>query len=101
MLTMLHQARYGTEIINMVWDASKGRIDINFGSLYPTLNRLVKRGFIIETVDVPHSEGDLHDRGGHRRKYHMLTEYGRTALREVYQCRSVLRDMKGQWQHCI
>lgn len=97
MLTMLHQARYGIEIIEMVWEASDGSIEINFGSLYPALNKLIKRGLIVETQDL-HPEENLAERGGHRRKYHMLTEQGREALNQVYKFRSILRDMKGRWQ---
>ena len=96
MLTMRHGARYGIEIIDMVWEATNGEIDINFGSLYPTLDKLIKRGLIVETK-TPQPDTGLHERGGHRRKYHMLTEQGCETLEQIDGFRSRLRNMKERW----
>jgi PadR family transcriptional regulator, regulatory protein PadR len=101
MLTMLHKQRYGIEIIDMVWHMSDGNIDINFGSLYPALQKLSKRGFIQETEPPEIPSEDLHDRCGHRRKYYLLTEYGHMALGQIFQVRTSLRNIQGQWRPCI
>lgn len=100
MLTMLEKTRYGTEIIEMVSFASDGEVQINFGSLYPTIERLKKRGFIEETNHVVYDAG-LKIRGGHRRKYHNLTEKGRLALARATRFRSALRSMAVQLQTCL
>jgi PadR family transcriptional regulator, regulatory protein PadR len=100
MLTMLHQERYGTEMMEMVSLLSEGRVEINFGSLYPILKKLSKGG-LIEDVKSPSVEDSLVERGGHRRKYYALTEPGREALNQLSEMRTSLRSISGQWQACV
>ena len=100
MITLLHRKRYGTEIMEMILEASEGNIPINFGSLYPILSKLAKRNFIVEAPD-PAPESNLQKRGGHRRKYYALTEKGRLALTETEQVRTRLQRMKQQWRPCL
>ena len=63
---------YGYEIVKTVRDASGGALEFKEGSLYPSLHKLERDGFIAGRW-----EGDP---GGRRRKYYELTERGRGAL---------------------
>jgi PadR family transcriptional regulator, regulatory protein PadR len=67
--------------------------ELGFGSLYPALNRLEKKGLIAwrwgEEEEVT---------GGARRKYYKMTGLGATVLREVQQYRASLAARSGQAQ---
>lgn len=66
---------YGLEILN---NLNSGRpISLGFGSLYPTLNRLEKKGFI-EWRWGDEQEGT----GGARRKYYKVTGLGASVFDE-------------------
>jgi len=75
--------KYGLDILDGL---NEGRpIPIGFGSLYPTLNRLEKKGLI------SWKWGDEQDAsGGARRKYYKVTGQGAAALREVQEYRELL-----------
>ena len=74
---------YGLEILD---ELNLGRpIELGFGSLYPALNRLEKKGLILWRW------GDEQEvSGGARRKYYKMTALGATTLREVQQYRASL-----------
>jgi PadR family transcriptional regulator, regulatory protein PadR len=80
---LLGQERYGLEILDVL---NPGRpTQLSFGSLYPALNRLEKKGFIRWRW------GDEQDNsGGARRKYYKVTGLGATTLRELQDYRSAL-----------
>lgn len=82
---------YGLEVLE---ELNWGRAtELSFGSLYPALNRLEKKGFISWRW------GDEQEvSGGARRKYYKMTALGTTALREVEQYRAELaaRAVKAQ-----
>jgi DNA-binding PadR family transcriptional regulator len=64
---------------------------LSFGSLYPALNRLEKKGFISWRW------GDEQEvSGGARRKYYKMTALGATALQEIEQYRAALAARAGQ-----
>ncbi len=90
MITMQEKERYGLEIIEMVSFASNGCMDINYGSLYPLLKRLTRKGLLVSTK----VSEDIAIRGGHSRKYYRLTSLGRMALSETEQFRRNLREWK-------
>ncbi|MHC5855258.1 PadR family transcriptional regulator [Nostoc sp.] len=77
------QKIYGLEMLEGL---NQGRpIPIGFGSLYPTLNRLEKKGLI------SWKWGDEQDKtGGARRKYYEVTGAGANVLREVQGYRRLL-----------
>lgn len=77
------QKIYGLEMLEGL---NQGRpIPIGFGSLYPTLNRLEKKGLI------SWKWGDEQDKtGGARRKYYEVTGMGSNVLREVQRYRTQL-----------
>jgi DNA-binding PadR family transcriptional regulator len=76
---------YGLEILDGL---NEGRpMPIGFGSLYPTLNRLEKKGLI------SWKWGDERDEtGGARRKYYKVTGLGANVLREVREYRQRLAE---------
>lgn len=70
---------YGLEMIEIINKASLGKRLIGYGSLYPTLKKLEKRGLLRSRWGDDRPE----ERGGARRRYYAITELGIDALREV------------------
>ncbi|WP_218080082.1 PadR family transcriptional regulator [Anthocerotibacter panamensis] len=77
---------YGLQILKAFEEATSGRRQIGFGSLYPTLHRLQKKGFVTSRWGDETPE----ERGGARRRYYQLTGLGETALHEVQLIRVAL-----------
>jgi PadR family transcriptional regulator, regulatory protein PadR len=77
------QELYGLEILDQL---NLGRpSELSFGSLYPALNRLDKKGFISWRW------GDVQDgSGGARRKYYEVTDLGLRVLAKVQEYRRTL-----------
>ncbi len=72
---LLGKELYGLDILNRL---NPGRpIPLSFGSLYPALNRLDKKGFI-DWRWGDEQEGS----GGARRKYYKVTGLGETTLNQ-------------------
>jgi DNA-binding PadR family transcriptional regulator len=94
-LTVLTGGRslYGLEIITAVQDATEGRRRLGFGSLYPTLHKLEKKGFLKSEW----GEEKPEERGGARRKYYRLTALGQRALREAASVRERLATWEPSW----
>lgn len=82
---MLGRNLYGLEILDELNLARP--ISLSFGSLYPALNRLEKKGLISWRWG-DEQEGS----GGARRKYYKVTGLGAEALREVQSYRAMLRE---------
>ncbi|OUC15687.1 MAG: PadR family transcriptional regulator [Alkalinema sp. CACIAM 70d] len=80
---LLGRELYGLEILD---ELNPGRpTPLRFGSLYPALNRLEKKGF------VSWRWGDeVDESGGARRKYYKVTGLGATALNAVQSYRMAL-----------
>jgi DNA-binding PadR family transcriptional regulator len=75
---------YGLEILDGL---NEGRpISIGFGSLYPTLNRLEKKGLVSWEWG-----SDQDETRGARRKYYQITGSGQEVLDEVQAYRHQLR----------
>jgi len=74
---------YGLEMLDGLND--KRPIPIGFGSLYPTLNRLEKKGLVSWEWG---SEQDTS--GGARRKYYKVTGQGAVELKKVQKYRELL-----------
>lgn len=80
---------YGLEVLDEL-NLDRG-IKLSFGSLYPALNRLEKKGFICWRW------GDEQEvSGGARRKYYKMTALGATALRDIEQYRAALAARAGE-----
>ncbi len=84
---------YGLEIIKAVEEATEGKRRIGFGSLYPSLHKLEKRGFVNSRWGADKPE----ERGGARRKYYKATGLGVKALRETQRIRDKLTSWKPAW----
>ncbi|MBN3871550.1 MAG: PadR family transcriptional regulator [Nostoc sp. JL33] len=85
---LLGRELYGLEILNVLNDGRP--IPIGFGSLYPALNRLEKKGLVLW-----HWGDEAEETGGARRKYYRVTALGVTALREVQEYRQQLAWRSG------
>jgi DNA-binding PadR family transcriptional regulator len=80
---LLGRELYGLEILDVL---NNGRpIPIGFGSLYPVLNRLEKKGLVKW-----HWGDESEETGGARRKYYKVTALGERTLREVQEYRERL-----------
>jgi len=85
---LLGRELYGLEILNLL---NHGRpIPLGFGSLYPALNRLEKKGLISW-----HWGDQAEETGGARRKYYKVAALGVTVLREVQEYRQRLAWRSG------
>lgn len=91
---MLGRDLYGLEILD---ELNLGRpIPLSFGSLYPALNRLEKKGLISWRWG-DEQEGS----GGARRKYYKVTGLGANTLREIQEYRSMLAQRPAQGQTAL
>ena len=88
---LLGRELYGLEILDQL---NPGRpLPFSFGSLYPALNRLEKKGFISWCWG-DEQEGT----SGARRKYYKVTGLGAGALNEVQMYRALLAQRAAQGQ---
>lgn len=92
---LLGRELYGLQISKAIEESSYGQRKIGVGSLYPTLRRLEKKGFIISHWET--KEGDKQNkRSGARRRYYRITPAGSKALSDN-RC---FRDNLVAWQPC-
>jgi PadR family transcriptional regulator, regulatory protein PadR len=93
-LTLLvRRELYGLELMKAIEEASEGKLRMKFGSLYPTLHRLEKKGFVTSRWGDDRPE----ERGGARRRYYTATGLGERALREAEQLRANLAAWQPVW----
>jgi PadR family transcriptional regulator, regulatory protein PadR len=90
---LLHRELYGLEIINAIKESTKGKRRTGFGSLYPALHQLERKGM----VKARWGEDTPAERGGARRKYYKITGLGQAALREAEQIRTRLAGWEPAW----
>ena len=86
MTSLLNQELYGLQIVQAIGEASGGTRRLAIGSLYPTLHRMEKKGFIESHWGDDRPE----ERGGARRRYYKLTGQGTIALEQAQQLRANL-----------
>lgn len=80
---LLGRELYGLEVLD---ELNPGRpIKLRFGSLYPALNRLEKKGFVTWRWG-----DEMDESGGARRKYYKVTGLGASALSAVQSYRMAL-----------
>jgi PadR family transcriptional regulator, regulatory protein PadR len=72
---LLSRELYGLQILQALNEVAAAR-RIGFGSLYPTLHRLVRKGYLTDRWG-EESDGES---GGARRKYYKVTDLGEQAL---------------------
>ncbi len=77
-LTLLRQeSLYGARISALIDDMSAGHIQMEPGTIYPLLNRLAEKGWIVGNTKI-HSEGR-----GPLRRYYRLTKDGDQLLQAM------------------
>ncbi|MGY4691101.1 PadR family transcriptional regulator [Salibacterium sp. K-3] len=69
---------YGYDIIKQVKETSEGYFEVGEGTLYPSLKRMEKKGYISSYYE---------NIGQRKRKYYTITENGRVYLDEMLQVR--------------
>jgi DNA-binding PadR family transcriptional regulator len=77
---------YGLEIATEIAKASEDKVQLNYGSLYPYLNRLEKKGYITSRWE------EENGRKGARRKYYQIAGMGKQSLDEATLIRQKLRN---------
>ncbi|MEM9772256.1 MAG: PadR family transcriptional regulator [Cyanobacteria bacterium P01_D01_bin.73] len=91
LLTVLYgQELYGVQIPQAISEVSGGKRKVGMGTLYPTLHKLEKKGFISSRW----GDESREERGGARRRYYKLTGEGMAALEAVQSFRTKLLE----WQ---
>ena len=85
---------YGLEIIEALEKGSGGRLKVSFGTLYPALRRLERKGF----VETRWGDETPEERGGARRKYYRISPKGASVLHEVQQIRTDLAMWKPAYE---
>lgn len=81
---LMSRELYGLEILDQL-NLDRPIAELKFGSLYPAMNRLEKKGL------VSWRWGDeVDESGGARRKYYKVTGLGARSLRAVQQYRAAL-----------
>jgi PadR family transcriptional regulator, regulatory protein PadR len=71
--------RFGVEIMDAVNEMAQGDFSINAGSLYPTLAKLKKKGYVAARW----GDEEPEETGGARRRYYKITGAGQTALEQT------------------
>ena len=79
----LEDNAYGVTIMTKIREISPKKIV--FGTLYNSLDKLVKKGYVVATTGEPTSE-----RGGRRKVYYTLTKKGKFALEKTKEFHKAL-----------
>ena len=84
----------GLAIIDAINEATEGKRQLGFGSLYPTMHKLEKKGFVSSWWGEDRPE----ERGHARRRYYTATGLGERVLREAQQLRMNLAQWRPAWE---
>ncbi|MEQ8538682.1 MAG: PadR family transcriptional regulator [Coleofasciculus sp. D1-CHI-01] len=87
---LMYRERYGLEIMSAIAQASNGERTIGFSSLYPTLRKLEKRGFVTSRWGDETPE----ETTGARRRYYKITGSGLQALEKKQQFLTALHHLQ-------
>jgi DNA-binding PadR family transcriptional regulator len=82
-ISNLEDNAYGVTIMAKIREISPKKIV--FGTLYNSLDKLVKKGYVIATTGEPSPE-----RGGRRKIYYTLTKKGKIALEKTREFHKTL-----------
>lgn len=88
--SLLLEERYGLQIVDALKDITGNKIEINWGTIYPTLRKLKKRGLIESRLE----NKRLEVRRGNVRKYYKITPRGRHSVEEMEYIRQQLKHWK-------
>ena len=86
---LLFRERYGLEIMDAIAKASKGKKTIGFSSLYPTLRKLEKKGFVTSRWGDETPE----EHTGARRRYYQISGSGMAAVKQKQEYLSALQQL--------
>ncbi|MBK4729825.1 helix-turn-helix transcriptional regulator [Oxynema sp. CENA135] len=86
---LMFRERYGLEIMNAIAQASHGDRTIGFSSLYPTLRKLEKRGFVTSRWGDERPD----ETTGARRRYYKITGSGIRAIEKKQTFLKTLQDL--------
>lgn len=78
---------YGLQILNLIETASNGEIIINYGSLYPLLNKLEEKGYVQSRWE------EQNQRKGPRRRYYKITPEGANLVTQSQLLRERLKEL--------
>ena len=84
-ISHLENNAYGVTIMEKIRQISPKKIV--FGTLYNSLDKLVKKGYVTATTGEPTPE-----RGGRRKVYYVLTKKGKSALEKTKEFHQNLWD---------
>jgi PadR family transcriptional regulator, regulatory protein PadR len=84
---------YGLQIMKAIEEVGEGKLRMKFGSLYPVLHQLERKGFLTSRWGNDRPE----ERGGARRRYYLTTGLGEQALREAQRLRANLAAWQPAW----
>ena len=87
---LMFRERYGLEIMNAIAQASHGKRKIGFSSLYPTLRKLEKRGFVTSRWGDEAPEATT----GARRRYYKITGSGSEAVQQKQEFLQTLQNFQ-------
>ena len=93
LMVLLGGELYGLGIIKAIEDATDGKRRVGFGSLYPTLHQLEKRGLVKSNWGAETPK----ERSGARRRYYRITGLGKTAVNEAEAVRGSLTQWSQAW----
>ena len=88
---LLREPMYPMQLLRIVNTAKSSYISVGFGSLYPTLERLVQKGYLVYSVpDL--AEGKVIGLAPNSRKLYAVTERGKSALLTTCSRRNILQE---------
>ncbi len=77
-LNLLHrESLYGARICDILGEMTAGKIQLEPGTIYPLLNRLAERGWIVSDIRIRHQGR------GPMRRYYRLTKEGNKLLQAM------------------
>lgn len=81
---------YGLQIIDSLQKGSSGKLQLGFGTLYPTLRRLEQKGLVASRW----GDATLDKSKGARRRYYRISPKGAETLYDIQQIRTELKAWK-------
>lgn len=87
---LLSRTLYGLQICKAIEQASGGKQSLKIGSLYPSLHRLEKKGYVQSYIEQNPSNSQA--RGGNRKKYYKITGIGAGVLSQRQEMRRNLAN---------
>jgi DNA-binding PadR family transcriptional regulator len=92
LLALADRERHGYDIMREVDERTEGKMRLGPGTLYGSIKRMLKDGFIEELEERPDPELD-----DERRRYYRLTDFGyRLAVAEAQRLERLVRSARSK-----